>query len=91
MNVGKEYNSLIAEVVFLVGEKQLDHKRYCFGKIKRMVLRTEIKRLHKNNFESVNSNSETSSSNTNHLGSYVSVTDFKPMEGNYSSIKIIGY
>lgn len=38
----------------------------------------------------MNSSSE-SSSTTNMLSNYVSVTDFKPLEGNYSSIKIIDY
>jgi hypothetical protein len=38
----------------------------------------------------VTSQSETSSSH-NALSNYVSVNDFKPLEGNYSSIKIIDY
>ena len=53
-------------------------------------MRSEIKKLHKNNFESVNTNSESSASITA-LSNYVSVTDFRPLEANYSSIKIIDY
>ena len=88
-----QFRSLIAEVVFIVEGVSLDHKKCAFDKIKRKVLRHEIKKLHKNNFESVGSTiSETSSvSQSPNLNNYVSVTDFKPLEGNYSSIKIIDY
>lgn len=89
MNVPEECRSLIAEVIFIVEGVSLDHKKTAFDKIKRRVLRSELKRLHKNNFESVNSSSETSSSAA--LSNYVSVSDFKPLENNYSSIKIIDY
>lgn len=52
-----------------------------------------MRRLSKNNFESIKSNSSTSGDNisTSTLANYVSIADFKPLEHNYSSVKIIDY
>lgn len=85
-----ECRSLIAEMIFLVEGVTVQYKKEGFDLIKRRMLRTELKRLHKNNFESVKSSSE-SSSTSNMLSNYVSITDFKPLDANYSSIKIIDY
>jgi hypothetical protein len=45
-----ECRSLIAELVFIVEGVSLDHKKIAFDRIRRRVLRGELKRLHKNNF-----------------------------------------
>ncbi len=90
IKVTDECRSLIAEMIFLVEGVTVQFKKEGFDRIKRRMLRTELKRLHKNNFESVKSSSE-SSSTSNMLSNYVSITDFKPLDANYSSIKIIDY
>lgn len=70
-----------------------EFKRIAFDRIKSKKLRDDMRRLHKNNFESIKSFSSTSGDNfsTNSLTNYVSIADFKPMEQNYSSVKIIDY
>lgn len=50
IDVPDECRSLIAELVFLVEGAVFEHKKYAFDRIKRKMLRTELRRLHKNNF-----------------------------------------
>lgn len=50
MIVPEDCRSLIAEIIFIVEGISLDHKKIAFDRIKRKMLRNEIKRLHKNNF-----------------------------------------
>lgn len=54
------------------------------------MLREDLRKLNKKSFESINSTSDNNYT-TNTLSNYLSITDFKPIEQNYSSVKIIDY
>ena len=69
---------------------QFEHIHFAFEKIKRNNLKMKLKKLNKNNFESVSSSSQNNYT-TGVLTNYVSISDFKPIDQNYSSIKIVDY
>jgi hypothetical protein len=61
-----------------------------FDKLRKKLVNERIKKLHKNNFESISSSSDKNSLETS-LSNYVSISDFKPVLDNYTSVKIIDY
>ena len=84
-------HNLIAEILLWVEGVTFELKQAGFDRIKRKMLREDLRRLHKNNFESVTSSSDNNYSSRGGLNSYVSITDFKPMDQNYSSVRILDY
>ena len=90
MSVPESTHSLIAELVLWVEGVSFEYKQVAFEKIKRKVLREDLRKLHKSSFSSISSASENNYT-TNALSNYVSISDFKPIEQNYSSVKIIDY
>jgi hypothetical protein len=66
------------------------HKQTAFELIKRTMLRKDIQRLHKNNYESVKTavNSYTA---ILEQANYVSINDFKPIDNNYTSVQIFDH
>ncbi len=50
MSVNENYHPLIAELILWIEGVTFDHKQLAFERIKRKMLKDDLKRLHKNNF-----------------------------------------
>jgi hypothetical protein len=90
MSIPESTHPLIAELVLWVEGLSYEFKQCAFEKIKRKILRDDLRKLNKNSFSSISSTSDNNYT-TNSLSNYMSITDFKPVEQNYTSVQIIDY
>jgi hypothetical protein len=86
MNVLHSANSLVSQLVLLVEGVNCRLQQAAFEKIKRRLLREDLRKLSKGGFVSVNSTSDNDS-----LSNFNSISSFRPLEHNYSSVKILEY
>lgn len=89
MIVPEHYQPLISATIIWIEGYHFVLKQTAFDRIKRKILKDDLKRIHKNNFESVGSQDKNFSTSLH--SNYVSINDFRPIEQNYSSIKILDY
>ena len=74
------------QVALWLEKRWLLQLRAAFERIRRRHLREELRKAHKNNFQSVNTTADLTQPD---LSNYQTIADFKPVPHNYTSVRIL--
>ncbi len=86
MNVPKGTHALLSQLVMWLERVTYHHKQAGFESIKRKLLKEDLRKLDKGAFVS-----NSTADNYNSINNSFCLYEFKPIEQNYTSVKIMDY